>query len=94
MIVIYLKIFASFCCSFAEKFYLCMCVFHSIRFKVNKGWGTAVSHFFCIMPNELVPERPFYRLHADGAVRIDRRPNGCECTSFFLTEGRFVGVFA
>jgi hypothetical protein len=23
------------------------CVFHSIRFKVNKGWTTAVVHFFC-----------------------------------------------
>ena len=23
------------------------CVFHSIRFKVNKGWSTAVLHFFC-----------------------------------------------
>ena len=22
------------------------CVFHSIRFKVNKGWSTAVLHFF------------------------------------------------
>ena len=25
-------------------------VFHSIRFKVNKGWSTAVLLFFC--PNE------------------------------------------
>ena len=23
------------------------CVFHSIRFKVNKGWSTAVLHFLC-----------------------------------------------
>ena len=23
------------------------CVFHSIRFKVNKGWSTAVLLFFC-----------------------------------------------
>ena len=23
------------------------CVFHSIRFKVNKGWDTAVSLFLC-----------------------------------------------
>ena len=24
------------------------CVFHSIRFKVNKGWSTAVLLFFCL----------------------------------------------
>jgi len=26
-----------------------MCVFHSIRFKVNKGWATAVALFFVFM---------------------------------------------
>ena len=25
------------------------CVFHSIRFKVNKGWSTAVLLFFALM---------------------------------------------
>ena len=46
MIVIISHFFVRFYCSFVEKLYLCMCVFHSIRFKVNKGWGTAVLHFF------------------------------------------------
>ena len=27
------------------------CVFHSIRFKVNKGWSTAVSPFFMSIPH-------------------------------------------
>ena len=26
------------------------CVFHSIRFKVNKGWSTAVLLFLCLYP--------------------------------------------
>ena len=30
-----------------KRIYLSLhCVFHSIRFKVNKGWSTAVLHFF------------------------------------------------
>ena len=26
-----------------------MCVFHSIRFKVNKEWVTAVTFFLCVL---------------------------------------------
>ena len=31
-----------------EKALILHCVFHSIRFKVNKGWVTAVTLFFCV----------------------------------------------
>ena len=33
------------------------CVFHSIRFKVNKGWSTAVLLFFALYFPYAVPER-------------------------------------
>ena len=32
---------------FADSFYICMCVFHSIRFKVNKVLGHSGDPFFC-----------------------------------------------
>ena len=37
------------------------CVFHSIRFKVNKGWSTAVLLFFA----QKVRSKP--RIHTDDA---------------------------
>ncbi|MBT9920401.1 hypothetical protein DWX51_00195 [Bacteroides uniformis] len=30
-----------------QKYVSLQCVFHSIRFKVNKGWSTAVLLFLC-----------------------------------------------
>ena len=33
------------------------CVFHSIRFKVNKGWSTAVLLFFALYFPYAVPEK-------------------------------------
>ena len=35
-------------CKFCEKLIPLHRVFHSIRFKVNKGWSTAVLLFFCL----------------------------------------------
>ncbi|SUV31984.1 Uncharacterised protein [Bacteroides pyogenes] len=32
---------------FSQKCLPLQCVFHSIRFKVNKGWSTAVLLFLC-----------------------------------------------
>ena len=37
-------------------------VFHSIRFKVNKGWSTAVLLFFCListspLSNNIIPRK-------------------------------------
>ena len=34
-----------------QKFVSLHCVFHSIRFKVNKGWSTAVLLFLCPYPS-------------------------------------------
>ncbi|EDS14712.1 hypothetical protein BACSTE_02400 [Bacteroides stercoris ATCC 43183] len=34
------------------------CVFHSIRFKVNKGWSTAVLLFLCPYVRFIHPQRP------------------------------------
>ena len=39
--------FDSFSCRFQKSTYLCNCVFHSIRFKVNKGWVKALTLFLC-----------------------------------------------
>ena len=33
-------------CRFLENAYICTCVFHSIRFKVNKGLGHGGDPFF------------------------------------------------
>ena len=35
---------------FADSFYICMCVFHSIRFKVNKVLGHSGDPFFVFIP--------------------------------------------
>ena len=35
---------------FADSFYICMCVFHSIRFKVNKVLGHGGDPFFVFIP--------------------------------------------
>ena len=35
---------------FVDYFYICMCVFHSIRFKVNKVLGSQRRPFFCFYP--------------------------------------------
>ena len=35
---------------FVDYFYICMCVFHSIRFKVNKVMGHGGDPFFVFMP--------------------------------------------
>ena len=38
------------------------CVFHSIRFKVNKGWSKALLLFLCLYLNdtlERIPRNPF-----------------------------------
>ena len=45
----------------SKKWYLLHCVFHSIRFKVNKGWSTADSFFMSMLVslfNEIVT--PFH----------------------------------
>ena len=34
--------------SMSQKSVHLQCVFHSIRFKVNKGWSTAVLLFLCL----------------------------------------------
>ena len=34
-------------CKFKNRFVYLQRVFHSIRFKVNKGWSTAVLLFLC-----------------------------------------------
>ena len=39
--------FSLFLLDFSEKSVPLYCVFHSIRFKVNKGWSTAVLLFLC-----------------------------------------------
>ena len=36
--------------SIIDYFYICMCVFHSIRFKVNKVLGSQRRPFFCFYP--------------------------------------------
>ncbi len=36
--------------SIIDYFYICMCVFHSIRFKVNKVLGVAAATLFCFYP--------------------------------------------
>ena len=35
------------CLQISGKYVPLQCVFHSIRFKVNKGWSTAVLLFLC-----------------------------------------------
>ncbi len=44
----------------AQKSVSLHCVFHSIRFKVNKGWSTAVLLFF--MPIREAPHKAAYFL--------------------------------
>ena len=36
---------------FVDYFYICMCVFHSIRFKVNKVMGHGGDPFFILSPS-------------------------------------------
>ena len=36
-------------CKLHIIFLYLQCVFHSIRFKVNKDWDSAVAHFFAII---------------------------------------------
>ena len=50
------------------------CVFHSIRFKVNKGWSTAVLHFFCYFVKGFVPPTSL----------TVRQPTMCCLILFFL----------
>ena len=38
-------------CIFLKKVLSLHCVFHSIRFKVNKGWDSAEPLFFCSAEN-------------------------------------------
>ena len=45
--VINKQIFIKIHCYFEYNNYFCTCVFHSIRFKVNKEWVTAVTLFLC-----------------------------------------------
>ena len=42
-------LFLSNCLQVKRKAVPLQCVFHSIRFKVNKGWATAVALFFVLM---------------------------------------------
>ena len=44
--MLYSILFKSDYLLFSEKSVPLQCVFHSIRFKVNKGWSTAVLLFF------------------------------------------------
>ncbi len=37
---------------FADSFYICMCVFHSIRFKVNKVLGHSGDPFLFLYPSK------------------------------------------
>ena len=39
---------------FVDYFYICMCVFHSIRFKVNKVLGHGGDPFFILSPFKLI----------------------------------------
>ena len=48
------------CLQISGKYVPLQCVFHSIRFKVNKGWSTAVLLFLCpyvcpTLPVRLLP---------------------------------------
>ena len=43
--------------SMSQKSVPLQCVFHSIRFKVNKGWSTAVLLFFALYFPYAVPEK-------------------------------------
>ena len=45
---------------FVDYFYICMCVFHSIRFKVNKVMGHGGDPFFILSPSNSF----FIPLHA------------------------------
>ena len=36
------------------------CVFHSIRFKVNKGWSTAVLLFLCLLVKNRLSNKKSY----------------------------------
>ena len=42
----------------SRKYVSLHCVFHSIRFKVNKGWSTAVLLFLCPYVRFIHPQRP------------------------------------
>ena len=44
--------------SMSQKSVHLQCVFHSIRFKVNKGWSTAVLLFLC--PFVCYPKKEWY----------------------------------
>ena len=54
---------------FVDYFYICMCVFHSIRFKVNKVLGSQRRPFFVFIPFCKL-ENPFFQgifsLHKNG----------------------------
>ena len=47
--VINKQIFIKIHCYFEYNNYFCTCVFHSIRFKVNKEWVTAVTLFYAFL---------------------------------------------
>ena len=56
------------------------CVFHSIRFKVNKGWSTAVLLFLCPYTwyaqnrDQRKNLRVFFFKHTTSSVYIKRMP--------------------
>ena len=45
--MLYMVVFLSFCLPISKKAVPLQRVFHSIRFKVNKGWSKALLLFFC-----------------------------------------------
>ena len=62
-----LHFFAKKTCRLVRKTLLLQSVFHSIRFKVNKGWGSAEPRFFCLLAllflARFLTEKPPVTLH-------------------------------
>ena len=53
--------------SMSQKSVHLQCVFHSIRFKVNKGWSTAVLLFLCfLVKNRLSNKKAIPTLFIEG----------------------------
>ncbi|RGN43706.1 hypothetical protein DWW69_17785 [Bacteroides sp. AF16-49] len=55
-----------------EKAVPLQCVFHSIRFKVNKGWSTAVLLFLCLIVNNLPSDKYQSHLLQSNMYAVDR----------------------
>ena len=66
--------------SMSQKSVHLQCVFHSIRFKVNKGWSTAVLLFSCPYVTKFL----LNIIYSTSLVSFSRFSKGRVCSFYFF----------